>query len=99
MKNNDLIALQNKLFEAMEWLQDRDIKGDDLAAEISRSMALNEIAKTVVANGALMLRCSNELYGMPIDSSVPLIPASPSENPKLITKKRDGFIDIPKAKK
>jgi hypothetical protein len=99
MKNNDLIALQNKLFEAMEWLQDRDLKEDELKEEISRQLAFNEIAKTAVANAALMLKCSNDLYGVPVDQSVPLIPPSPDDNPKIINKKRDGLIDIPKGKK
>jgi hypothetical protein len=98
MKNNDLIALQNKLFEAMEYLQDRDVEGEELVAEINRSMALNEIAKTAIANGALMLKCSNDLYGIPVDESLPLIPASPDDNPKIINRKRDGLIDIPKGK-
>jgi hypothetical protein len=46
-----------------------------------------------------MLKCSNDLYGLPTDPSVPLIPSSPADNPKIISGKRDSLIDIPKVKK
>jgi len=77
-KMNDLIALQNKLFEAMEWIQDRSVKGANLTEEITRQLAFNELAKTAVANGALMGKLSNDLYDL--DESIPLIPTGKSRN-------------------
>ena len=94
-KNNNLVELQNKLFEAMEWLQDREVEGDKLDEEIKRQLAFNELAKTAVANAALILKCTNDLTGLPASDELPLIPPSPSDNPKYLTGKRDGFIDGP----
>lgn len=98
-KMNDLIALQNKLFEAMEWLQDREIEGDKLQEEIRRQLAFNDIAKSAIANGALMLKCSNDMYGLPVDPSVPLIPCSPDDDPKVLSGKRDSLISLPKGRR
>jgi hypothetical protein len=36
---------------------------------------------------------------MPVDPDIPLIPPSPDDNPKILNKKRDGLIDIPKVKR
>jgi hypothetical protein len=95
---NQLIDLQNILFEQMEYLKDRDIKGADLTEEINRSMAIDQLARTAVANGALMAKCADILYGLPVSDQLPLIPASPSDTPKILSSKRDNLIDIPKRK-
>ncbi len=97
MKNN-LTDLQNHLFEMIEKLNDDSLKGDDLTMEISRSMAINELCKTAVANGALMLKCANDLYGIPVSSDLPLIPPSPSDSPKLVNGKKTALIDIPRVR-
>lgn len=86
--NNDLIALQNKIFEQMEWIMDRDIKGDDLKEEIGRSLAFGDLAKIAVANANAMARCADLLYGIPVNPRVPLIPQSPAEIPLVSGKKR-----------
>ena len=96
---NDLVCLQNKLFEAMENLQDHDFKGEELKEEISRQLAFGEMAKLAIANGALMLKCSNDIYGAPPDPSVPLIPPSPEEEPKVLTGDRRSLISLPKGKR
>ena len=96
MRNNDLTALQNKLFEAMEWLQDRDITGDDLDQEIKRNLAFNEIAKTAVTNGALMLKCADSISGLPVSGELPLIPLSPSKTPVIVSGDRKSLLAIPK---
>ena len=71
---NKLPDLQNHLFELIERLNDQELNGDDLKQEIERAMAVNNIARTAVANGALMARCADTLYGIPISPDVPLIP-------------------------
>ena len=78
---NFLTDLQTHLFEQIEWLKDRDIKGEELNEEIKRSLAINELAKTAVTNGALMAKCVDTVYGLPPDSNVPLIPPSPAGKP------------------
>ena len=65
----------------IDTLNDKGLKGEDLKQEIERSMAINEIAKTAVANGALMVKAADTLYGLPVSDDLPLIPKSPSDNP------------------
>jgi hypothetical protein len=71
---NKLSDLQNHLFEMIETLNDVNLKGEKLEIEIKRALAVNELAKTAVANGALMVKCADVLYGIPVSDEVPLIP-------------------------
>jgi hypothetical protein len=71
---NKLPDLQNHLFEMIEKLNDDHLVGDDLTNEIRRCLAVNELAKTAVANGALMVKAADTLYGIPISEDVPLLP-------------------------
>jgi hypothetical protein len=61
---NKLTDLQNHLFEMTESLNDGPLIDKDPDETIKRALALNELAKTVVANGALMAKCADLLYGM-----------------------------------
>lgn len=94
---NTLVDLQNHLFEMIETLNNSELKGDNLEEEIKRSIAINELVRTAVTNGALMVKAADCLYGLPVYDSLPLIPASPSDQPKLLDGKRRRLIDIPKA--
>ena len=94
---NLLIDLQNHLFEMIETLNDNQLKGDALDQEIKRSLAINELAKTAITNGALMVKAADTLYGLPVSDKLPLIPASPAADPVLIDGKRKSLIKIPKA--
>ena len=76
---NTLVDLQNHLFEMIETLNDNSLKGDKLDQEIKRSMALNELAKTAVANGALMVKAVDVLYGIPVSDDIPLLPKAKGE--------------------
>ena len=96
---NTLVHLQNHLFEMIETLNDNELKGDKLDEEIKRSLALNELAKTAVTNGMLMVKAADILYGLPVSDELPLIPKSQSENPMLVTSDRKSLITIPKGKK
>jgi len=86
---NTLIDLQNHLFMMIETLNDENLKGENLKQEIERSLALNELAKTVVTNGALMVKAADTLYGLPVSDDLPLIPHSKSETPIILTKKKN----------
>jgi hypothetical protein len=94
---NLLTDLQNHLFEMIETLNDPALTGDELDQEIKRALAVNEIAKTAVANGALMVKAADTLYGLPVSDQLPLIPPSPAETPVIIDSKRKGLISIPRA--
>ena len=93
---NMLTDLQNHLFEMIETLNDVDLKGEDLEQEIKKALAINELAKTAIANGALMVKAADTLYGLPVSDKLPLIPSSPSENPVLIKNKKDVLIKLEK---
>jgi hypothetical protein len=96
---NKLVDLQNHLFELIEILKDQDLDGENLDEEIKRALAVNELAKTAVTNGALMVKAADTLYGLPVSDQLPLIPPSPSESPKLLSSGKKQLIDIPKRKK
>ena len=51
--NNKSNDLHNHLFETLEWLGDRDIKGEELAEEIRRADAQCRVAQQIIANGNL----------------------------------------------
>jgi hypothetical protein len=74
---NKLSDLQNHLFEMMERLMEydeEDLEDGKLDKKLKIHMAFNEHAKTAVANGALMAKCVDLLYGIPVSDDVPLIP-------------------------
>jgi hypothetical protein len=95
---NLLTDLQNHLFEMIEKLNDDSLTGDDLDQEIKRALAINEIAKTAVTNGALMVKAADCLYGLPVSDSLPIIPKSPAENPSILSGDKKSLIQIPKVK-
>ena len=72
------IHLQNLLFDQLEWILDHDIHGAELDEEIKRGLAVNELAKTIVTNGALMVKAVDVLATLeyaPEMSEFPLLPA------------------------
>lgn len=52
---NKLTDLNNLLFEQLERINDDELKGDALTAEISRSKAVTNVARTIVDNAKTML--------------------------------------------
>jgi hypothetical protein len=92
---NKLTDLQTHLFEQMEWILDRDIKGEKLDEEIKRALAFNDLARTAVANGALMVKAIDSLYGIPVSDEVPLIPKADAET-FLVDKKKQGLTAVPR---
>jgi hypothetical protein len=96
---NTLVDLQNHLFEMIETLNDQELTGDDLEREIKRSLAVNELAKTAVTNGALMIKAADVLYGLPVSDELPLIPPSPVEQPSILSGDRKSLLAIPKGNK
>lgn len=71
MLKTTLNDLNMHLFAEMERLDDEEIKGDDLQAEINRADAMSKVADQINKNGVLALRAiavKNEYGG---DSSMP----------------------------
>jgi hypothetical protein len=92
---NKLSDLQNHLFEMIEILNDNTLKGEALDREIKRAMAINDVAKTAIANGALMVKCADLLYGIPVSDDVPLIPKAKGGT-FLVDNKRKGLTAVPR---
>jgi hypothetical protein len=93
--NNKLSDLQNHIFEEIRRLSNEGLRGEELDTAIKRAMAVNELAKTAVANGALMAKCADMLYGIPVSDEVPLIPKAQEET-YLVDGKRKALLHIPK---
>jgi hypothetical protein len=92
---NKLSDLQNHLFEMMEELNNNDLEGEKLDQAIKRSLAFNELAKTAVSNGALMAKCVDLLYGIPVSDEVPLIPKNEGES-YIVDKERKTLLSVPR---
>lgn len=52
---NKLTDLNDHLFAQLERLADEDLKGDDLAREVSRGGAVVAVADTIIRNAAIQL--------------------------------------------
>ena len=53
---NKLINLNNHLFEALERLNDEDLKGEELAEELERAKAITTVSQTIINNADLALK-------------------------------------------
>jgi hypothetical protein len=80
----------------IEKMNDDDLTGENLEQEIKRSLAINELAKTAITNGVLMVKAADTLYGLPVSDSLPLIPKSPTDNPMFFKKDPRTLIPNPK---
>jgi hypothetical protein len=74
MKEN-LVDIQEQLMEMFKTMKDPSLKGKDLEEQIARNMTANLMAKTMVANAALMAGCVRDFHdGNPDLEALPLIP-------------------------
>lgn len=64
---NKLLDLNNHLFEALERLNDEDLKGDELVAEMERAKAISGIAQTIINNGELLFKAQKHYNEYAID--------------------------------
>jgi hypothetical protein len=56
MAKSKLTDLNDHLFESLEWLGDRELKGEPLDEEIRRSEAKCRVAQQIIENASLVLR-------------------------------------------
>jgi hypothetical protein len=56
MAKNSLYDLNDHLFERIEWLADRDVKGEELLEEIRRTDAIVKVSTQIVNNNSLLLK-------------------------------------------
>lgn len=57
---NKMVDLNNHLFEALERINDEDLKGEDLTAEIYRAKAVSDLATTIINNADLVLKAQRQ---------------------------------------
>ena len=72
---NTLGDLNNYLFEQLERLQDDELTDEQLEREITRSKAVQGIAKTIIENGALALNAKKHMdeYGKGDGVDLPML--------------------------
>jgi hypothetical protein len=70
---NKLSDLNNHLFEQLEWLNDDDLKGDDLHQEINRAQAMCGVAGQIISNGRLVLDAAKVADLNPGIGKIPLL--------------------------
>jgi hypothetical protein len=66
---NKLTDLNDHLFMQMERLNNEELQGEKLAAEIRRAEALTDVAAQIIANGALVLKARIAGGGLPAGGS------------------------------
>lgn len=57
---NKMTDLNNHLFEALERINDEDLKGEELTAEIYRAKAVSDLATTIINNADIMLKAQKQ---------------------------------------
>lgn len=55
MARNKLIDLNNHLFEALERINDENLKGESLQEEMARAKTITQIGNTIINNASLAL--------------------------------------------
>lgn len=73
MTRNTLVDLNNHLFEQLERLNDEELDAEDLEKEIKRSKAMQDMGKTIIDNGRLILD-AQKLAHNPNDKNPPAVP-------------------------
>jgi hypothetical protein len=68
-----LSDLNNHLFETIEFLGDRSIKGEELAEEIRRANAITQVAEQIIAGGRLVLEAAKAADELPGVARHPLL--------------------------
>jgi hypothetical protein len=76
---NKASDLNDHLFETLEWLGDRDIKGGGLTEEIRRAEARCKVAQQIIANNNTILKAVAAAQGNEID------PRNAKERLRLLT--------------
>ena len=90
MKNTH-IHLNNLLFGQLEQILNQDFHGDELQEQIHRGLAANDLAKTIITNGALIVKAAEllSMNGYQADmSEFPILPMK-----KVSPEEREEWLD------
>lgn len=80
---NKFIDLNNHLFEALERVNDEDLKGDELSQEIQRASSIAGIARQIVGNANLVFKAKKVMLEHGLEGQKAL-PNFFDETPKLV---------------
>jgi len=72
---NKSIDLHNHLFETLEWLGDRDLKGEELKEEIQRADAMCRVAGQIINHNNMLLNAHKAAAAAGVKMKLPLLPA------------------------
>jgi len=86
--NNTLLDLQNHIFEKIKKLNDNELQGEEARAEVAKAMALDNLAKSAMANVALMAKYADHNG---LDVEIPVFP----ESAKITQKGRSKIAEKP----
>ena len=73
MARNKLIHLNNHLFEALERINDENLKGESLQEEIARAKTITTIGDTIINNAGLALEAEKYKNDFGKGVSLPLM--------------------------
>jgi hypothetical protein len=73
MAKSKLEDLNDHLFESLEWLGDRDLKGEELNEELRRADMKCRVAQQIIANANLVLNATRAVDSF-IDKKTKLPP-------------------------
>lgn len=79
MPRNTLTDLHNHLFAALERLNDEELDGEELEAEIARSRAVCGVAETIIDNANTAMRAVKMREGLANPASMPRMLGGGSE--------------------
>ena len=66
---NKLTDLNDHLFETLERLNDDDLKGEDMEAELRRAKAISQVATNIINNATVLLEAQKHVdnYGRAVN--------------------------------
>lgn len=73
MKNNNLSALNNILFEQIERVNEDDLSKEELDEAIKRAKVINNLSQTIVQNANVQLKAFMEFGGDATDDVLKII--------------------------
>jgi hypothetical protein len=79
MTKNSLYDLADHLFERIEWLTDRDVRGNELTEEIRRTETVVKVSEQIIKNVDLIHRATLSVAEYGSKMTLPIIIGNKSE--------------------
>ena len=79
LMRNKLTDLNNHLFAQLERLSEEDLKGEELAVEITRSNAVTGVAREIISNAKVVLDAQKAFSDRVVGKPAPMLSVDTSE--------------------